>query len=225
MASGTGVIALKYNGGVLLASDTLLSYGSLARYPNIQRIKQVGDKTAIAASGDYADFQYIANQLDELIVEDQLQDDGVSLGPKEVHGWLSQLMYNSRCKFEPLLNTVLVTGFQDGKSFLGFVDSIGTHFTCEDCMATGLASHLAMPLLRKKFESNPAMSREQAIEAIEEALTLMFYRDCRAFAKYQIADCTAAGVNISAPRLLNTKWDYKGFDFEVTKLITLPGTY
>ena len=61
------MVALKYNGGVLLATDTLLSYGSLARYPSIQRVKVVGEYTAVAASGDYADFQSMAGQIDDLL--------------------------------------------------------------------------------------------------------------------------------------------------------------
>ncbi|CAJ1023101.1 Proteasome subunit, putative, partial [Leishmania lindenbergi] len=42
MASGGSIVAIKYNGGVLMAADTLLSYGSLAKWPNIPRIKLLG---------------------------------------------------------------------------------------------------------------------------------------------------------------------------------------
>ena len=41
IVTGTTVIGLKYNGGVMLAADTLASYGSLARYKDIKRIKTV----------------------------------------------------------------------------------------------------------------------------------------------------------------------------------------
>ena len=42
IVTGTTVIGLKYQGGVMLAADTLASYGSLARYKDVRRIKKIG---------------------------------------------------------------------------------------------------------------------------------------------------------------------------------------
>ena len=36
----------------MMASDTLASYGSLARYKDMRRLKPVGDMTLIGASGE-----------------------------------------------------------------------------------------------------------------------------------------------------------------------------
>eukprot|EP00993_Chasmostoma_nieuportense_P003659 NODE_4364_length_799_cov_497.773810_g4206_i0.p1 GENE.NODE_4364_length_799_cov_497.773810_g4206_i0~~NODE_4364_length_799_cov_497.773810_g4206_i0.p1 ORF type:complete len:244 (+),score=68.59 NODE_4364_length_799_cov_497.773810_g4206_i0:58-732(+) len=223
MASGTGVVALRYSDGVLLASDCLLSFGSLARYPNIQRIKIMGN-VALAASGDYADFQNMSSRLDALQLDDQLQDDYTTLGPNQVFHYLSRVLYEARCNFNPLLNTVLVAGHQNGAPFLGYVDSIGTKFTSEDCQATGMGAHFAMPFLRKRFEENPNMTKAEATEVLEEAMKIMFYRDCRTINRIQIADCTATGVVLSEPRCLQTEWEHKGFEFEATRLITIPGS-
>ena len=206
----------------MLATDTLLSYGSLARYPSVQRIKTVGDFTAIAASGDYADFQHIAAQADDLLLEDTLCEDYCTVGPKEVYNWLTRVMYNRRCNFNPLLNTAIVVGYRDGESFCGFVDSVGTHFEAEECTAVGMAQHIGLPLLRKRVEENPNMTREQALKTLEEVMAVMFYRDCRTINKIQVADCTATGVTISEPKMLETQWKYKAMDFEHTKLITIP---
>jgi hypothetical protein len=53
------VIGIKYQDGVMMAADTLASYGSLARYKDVRRIKIIGDKTLIGASGEISDFQSI----------------------------------------------------------------------------------------------------------------------------------------------------------------------
>jgi hypothetical protein len=45
---------------------SLGSYGSLARYQSISRIYKMNDQVVVAASGDYADFQYIKQTLEEL---------------------------------------------------------------------------------------------------------------------------------------------------------------
>ena len=60
--------------------------------------------------------------------EDTLCEDYCTLGPKEVFSWLTRVMYNRRCEFNPLLNTAVVAGFRNGEAFCGFVDSVGTHF-------------------------------------------------------------------------------------------------
>ena len=54
---GTSVFGVKYKDGVVFAADTLGSYGSLARYPDIERVIKVNDNTVVACSGDIADFQ------------------------------------------------------------------------------------------------------------------------------------------------------------------------
>ena len=37
------MIGIKYQGGVMLAADTLASYGSLARYKDVRRIQKIGE--------------------------------------------------------------------------------------------------------------------------------------------------------------------------------------
>jgi hypothetical protein len=43
----------------------------------------------------------------------------------------------------PLWNSVVVGGIQDGKPFLGFVDKIGVAYQ-DDVIATGFGTHLAI---------------------------------------------------------------------------------
>ena len=49
----------------MLAADMLGSYGSMARYRNISRIMNVNNNTAIAGAGDYADFQFLKEVLEQ----------------------------------------------------------------------------------------------------------------------------------------------------------------
>ena len=42
------------------------SYGSLARFAGVSRLIQVDDKTVIFASGDYADYQYLKEEMERL---------------------------------------------------------------------------------------------------------------------------------------------------------------
>ena len=66
MVTGTSVLGLTFEGGVMLAADTLGSYGSLARFRSVSRVRKVTDNCAVAASGDYADFQFMERLFQSL---------------------------------------------------------------------------------------------------------------------------------------------------------------
>lgn len=65
--------------------------------------------------------------------------------------------------------------------------------TCyeEDCMATGFGMHLAMPMLRSAWKAD--MSEDEARLLCRQCLELLFYRDCKASCKIQIATATEKG--------------------------------
>merc|ERR1711966_454746 len=63
ITTGTSVLGVKYRGGVMLAADTLCSYGSLAKYKNAQRLLSINSRTLIGASGEYSDLQAIHDLL------------------------------------------------------------------------------------------------------------------------------------------------------------------
>jgi 20S proteasome subunit beta 7 len=52
IVTGTSVLAVKYDKGVMMVADTLASYGTLARYKDVRRIVKIGDRTIIGASGN-----------------------------------------------------------------------------------------------------------------------------------------------------------------------------
>ena len=78
IVTGTSVLAIKFNDGVMLAADCLgmfystfyclllASYGSLARFKDVQRIRPIGKATVLGCSGDVADFQHILQMMDEI---------------------------------------------------------------------------------------------------------------------------------------------------------------
>lgn len=65
ITTGTSVIGIQFKDGVLIAADVLGSYGSLARYRNLERLMKVNDNIILGASGDYADFQCIKSYVEK----------------------------------------------------------------------------------------------------------------------------------------------------------------
>lgn len=207
MVTGTSVLGIKFEGGVAIAADMLGSYGSLARYPGISRMTKVNDNTVVAGQGDYADFQSIKEELDLMMIENDVRDDGHGYSPKSVFAFLRIFLYQQRSRFEPLWNTLVVGGYKDGSPFLGYVDRLGVAYE-ETAVATGYGAYIARPLMEKELDNNDRLlTRAEAVRLLQECLKILYYRDSRAINKYEIAVITDEGIDIASNQTLETNWD------------------
>lgn len=189
MITGTSVIAVKYQDGVIMAADTMGAYGSMMKLTDLQRIFKVGDDVVVGISGDISDFQYIQRLLDDLLVEESYDIEDRHLKANHVHEYLTRVMYNRRSKMNPLWNAIIVSGFDDkGESFLKYVDLLGVSFSSPS-LATGFGTHLAIPLLRKKVETEEDtknLTKEDAIKTIKDCMRVLYYRDARSWKNYTL---------------------------------------
>ena len=153
------MFGLEYKDGVVMAADTLGSYGSLTRFSNLPRVIRLNPTTVVACSGDYADFQFLTEVLEQKQIEEEMLcgEDGTAdtMTPKALHSWLTRFLYNKRSRFDPLWTTLIVGGLQDGKPYLGYVNMIGVAFN-EKAVATGIGADLAVPIFRKFLEKKPS---------------------------------------------------------------------
>ncbi|RDY13824.1 Pentatricopeptide repeat-containing protein, mitochondrial, partial [Mucuna pruriens] len=206
--TGSSVVAIKYKDGILMAADMGGSYGSTLRYKSVERVKPIGKHSLIGASGEISDFQEILLYLDKLILNDKMWDDGNSLGPKEVHNYLTQVMYNRRNKFNPLWNSLVLGGVKNGQKYLGTVNMIGVNFE-DNHIATGLGNHLARPILRDEWHEN--LTFEEGVKLLEKCMRVLLYRDRSAVNKIQIAKMTEEGATLFPPFSLKTYWEFSAF--------------
>ncbi|KAF1400736.1 Proteasome subunit beta type-4, partial [Spheniscus magellanicus] len=206
MVTGTSVLGVKFDGGVIIAADMMGSYGSLARFRSISRLLKVNDTTMLGASGDYADFQYLKQIIDQMVIDEELLGDGHSYSPKAIHSWLTRVMYNRRSKINPLWNTVVIGGYYNGESFLGYVDMLGVAYEAPT-LATGYGAYLAQPLMREVLEKKASLTKEEARDLIERCMKILYYRDARSFNRYEVAIATEKGVEVEGPLTLEANWD------------------
>lgn len=191
---GSHLVSL-IDGHVLAAS-----YGSLARFTDVKRLRIFDDRTVVGFGGDVSDMQYIDRMLNSLDVRENYATTGHTLNAKNLHTYLSKILYKRRSDFNPLWNHLLVAGFDDyGKPFLSSADLLGTTFSAPT-LATGFGAHLAQPLLRRLVPEDeasvPNITQEMAVNAIKECMKVLFYRDARSVDQYSIAVITKDGVNI-----------------------------
>jgi 20S proteasome subunit beta 7 len=210
IVTGTSVIALKFQNGVMMAADTLASYGSLARFRNERRLHKITDTAVLGATGDMSDYQYIQHTLEKLIIREEYHDDGHTLEPQHLFEYLRNVMYHRRSKLNPLWNRFVLAGYHNNTGFLGYVDLQGTTYH-SDTIATGFGAHLAQPLLRKAMEVHGGpenITEAEAIKIIEECMRVLFYRDARSLNKFQRATITADKLEITEPYSVATEWGF-----------------
>jgi len=204
IVTGTSVLAVRYKDGVMMMADTLGSYGGLAMFKHLPRIQSINSTTLLGASGEYSDFQHIIRLLAQLVKQDYTFADGAQLTPRELHSYLTRVLYNRRSKVDPLWNTLLVAGVD----FLGCVDIYGSSYE-GTVLATGYGQHLALPLLRKHARID--MSESEAKQLLTDCQRVLLYRDCRTLNSFQIGTITSAGPKITEPESIETKWEFKRF--------------
>lgn len=210
--SGSSVLGIAFDGGVLIAADTLISYGSMARFRNCERIQVVNDHSVIAVTGDFADHQHLSKLITQKQIEEKQWGDGLQLYPAALHSWITRVAYNKRSKFQPLWCQWIVGGLQPNETtgqlepFLGFVDKLGTAFK-SNIIATGFGQLMALPLFRELVENQDHLPTEQeARDLITKCMEVLYYRDARSWPKYQLAVVKAGGAKIEGPIEFQGNW-------------------
>lgn len=122
---GATVVGLAFENGVIIAADSLSSYGSMARFRDCPRVAKLNKNTIVGMSGDYADFQHVWKSIEQKQIEQDSSMDGEQSGPLALHTWLTRVQYNKRCDFSPYWVEWVVGGIQNGQPFLGYVDKLG----------------------------------------------------------------------------------------------------
>ena len=89
----------------------------------------LGNFTTVAVTGDFADFQFISDRLDEKVRQSRLLNDNIDIGPREIYSWLNRVLYYRRTQLNPLWLNLVVAGWDnsvssDGIPFLSYIDMV-----------------------------------------------------------------------------------------------------
>ncbi|KAF6202758.1 hypothetical protein GE061_003160 [Apolygus lucorum] len=210
MVTMSSAVGIKFDGGVAVASDVGGYYGKMMRFRNVDRFIKVNSNTLILGSGDYSDFQYIKDVVEQRSISEQILNDDFQMDARSLHSWLTRVMYNRRSKFDPLWNNLMVAGIDhDNKPFIGNVDMLGLSFE-ENIVATGLGLYIAVPMMRAAVEArgDQPLDKAGAVEILKKCLEVLYYRDCISYDKIRIATITKDGIEISDETRLPSNWEF-----------------
>ncbi|AMD19607.1 HCL544Cp [Eremothecium sinecaudum] len=215
IVTGTSVISMKYKNGVVIAADVLGSYGSLLRFTNEKRLFVVGKSCVVGVSGDMSDMQYIERLLQDMEIENSYDnsydEDAEALKPSYVFEYLASLMYQRRSKMNPLWNAIIVTGVENDKPFMRYVDLRGVRYSSPS-LATGFGAHLAIPLLRKIADAEKDVENidmETARDTIIECMKVLYYRDARSSRNFKLAIIDKdSGIDLKSLKVENMSWSF-----------------
>jgi len=212
---GGSVIGLKFRDGIIIASDTRVNYGSLAKLLNIQdRVQAITENTVISSTGEYSDFQEVVRLLKEKSQEDRLSQ-RFDLGPDELANYLSSMHYYRRNKMNPFWNHTIIGGIDSSNnSTLYSIDQYGTILK-GDYLLAGMAQYFCHAIVHPQYPKDVAnLTREQALIMIEDCFRTLFYRDTRAGnqIKYGILFNSNGQVKYEEiVKELKSEWGYERF--------------
>jgi len=214
--TGTSVIALSYDNGVAIVTDTKVSYGSSARYFHHERQIVLNKHCLIAYSGDCADFQWIHTTIhsEQEDFRRRMGDPNAYLKPKMVHNFLTSYLYYRRSKMDPLWNTLVIVGLEpvefragEFKPFIGVIQKHGTAYEVPS-VATGLASMMLNQVIETELGGDSKnMSREQALNILRKAMEITYYRDCYAENEYSLSFIEKGESSFLTTEKLVGRWD------------------
>jgi 20S proteasome subunit beta 7 len=221
---GSSVIGMKFKTGIVIACDTRLNYGSLAKFLNIEdKVQQVNANTMIGASGEYSDFQEVIRLLQEAAVSDQLEGKSF-LGPDELTNYLSSLHYYRRNKANPFWNSTLMGGIDwNQKPVLYSIDQFGTLLK-GDYLLVGMSPYFCNAIIAPEYTKPEDTSLEQVMDLMRKCFETLFYRDTRAGnrIKFGIMNVTN-GVTTYEEYFeeIKTEWNYERFRLQANEKIYL----
>ncbi len=178
---GASVLGIKYTGGILIATDTRLTYAGIIPFRNINdRVLRVNENTMMGSSGDYSDFQEVTRILKEETLKDELNSSRSFMGPSEITNYLSSISYYKRNKMDPYLNTNIVGGFDwKGNIVLYSIDQFGTKLE-GNYFTSSYGSYFCPPIIEPHIpKDNKTLSRREAINLLEKCFKVLYYKDCR----------------------------------------------
>ncbi|CAJ0574512.1 unnamed protein product, partial [Mesorhabditis spiculigera] len=194
ISTGTTLIAMEYEGGVVVGTDSRTSAGSFISSRVTNKITPVTDHLVVCRSGNAADTQTIADIVKyHLEVYSMLENDKISI--YRATQIFRQFLYSYR---DQLSASVLVAGWDEKLGGQLYALPIGGFVTRQKSTASGSGSTFVSGYLDRMWKPN--MTKEECIKVVKEAVGLATFRDGSSGGVIRIGVVDKDGTNITLYR-------------------------
>lgn len=174
---GTTVLALRFDGGVVMAGDRRATEGNLVAHRYIQKVYPADRYSAVAIAGT-AGLAIEMVRLFQVELEHYEKIEGVRLSLEGKANYLARLVRNQlSLAFQGLVVVPLFGGFDEltGSGRVFSFDVVGGRYEELDFGTTGSGARLAKAFLRTTFR--PGLPADAAVELAVRALVAASQED------------------------------------------------
>jgi len=173
LKSGTTTVGIMIKGGVVIATESQATAGTIIATKQAQKLFEINQFTAATISGGVADSQYVINQLKALSRLKEVEEGKVP-EPKYVASICRNILFSGRSYF---LSMMIVGGYslseKSGKLY--GIDLLGTLYEEESFISFGSGSPFSVGVLEADWKLN--MTKSAGVDLVKTAITSSRERD------------------------------------------------
>ncbi|KAK6090595.1 hypothetical protein P3W45_000318 [Vairimorpha bombi] len=183
--TGTTIMAVKYNDGVIIGADCRTSMGTYVSSRFTDKLTKISDNIYCCRSGSAADTQAIAVYIQELVQRYSFID-------KEIPSVKKAAMAAKEIisKYDSLLAGLIIAGYDDGPKIFNI--SLGGTINEAEWQIGGSGSGYIYGFCDINFKPN--MTLEEAMKFVQQSITCAIRRDNASGGCIRMATITKEGV-------------------------------
>jgi len=186
--TGATVVGIKCTDGVVVATDTLITWGTLTLSDKGVKAFKLTDSIVLASAGLTSDYQMLVNRLQAQIKLYELNQKK-SITVKALSKMLANTLYSTR--MAPLYVQTVVVGVDANGPQLYTLD-MGGSLIPDEFTATGTGTRTAYGVLENSLKATMTVkeAEEIAIKAVKAAIA----RDIQSGGDIRVMSVTKSGV-------------------------------
>tara|TARA_B100000315_G_scaffold254829_1_gene296719 strand:+ start:613 stop:1194 length:582 start_codon:yes stop_codon:yes gene_type:complete len=164
---GATAVGIAYNGGVIIAAEKRISYGTYVVSKTGRKVFRIADKVGAACAGLVGDMQVLMREITSYVKIREI-DTRRSLPPNSVAKLLSVIMFERR--FAPFITQIIIGGVAE-KPSVYVLDPLGSVIP-DKYASVGSGAELAIGVIESEYsdEMDEESAKKLAIKSIKSAI-------------------------------------------------------
>jgi proteasome beta subunit len=164
---GATAVGIAYKGGVIVAAEKRISYGTYVVSKTGRKVFRIADKVGAACAGLVGDMQILMREITSYVKIREMETRR-SLPPNSVAKLLSVIMFERR--FAPFITQIVIGGI-NGKPSVYVLDPLGSVIP-DKYASVGSGAELAIGVIDSEYtdEMDEEAAKKLAIKSIKSAI-------------------------------------------------------